>query len=433
MVHFIGIKGSGMASLACILNDLGETVTGSDIEKYIFTQQPLEARKIKITPFDADNIQPGMNVIIGNAFDESNCEVAKALHTEGVNSYYYHEYLGQLVERYTTISVAGTHGKTTTTGMLSHMMSALNKTGYLIGDGTGEMPKDSHYFALESCEYQRHFMAYHPDYAIITNIDLDHIDYYKDLEDYKSAFEAFANQVKKAVVVCGDDENIRSLSIKTPILTYGFNDCDDVQAVNFEEDEHGMRFDLYYHHKFFHHFELPYVGRHLLLNSLAVIAIALLEGADGDLIQSQMSSFGGVKRRFNIEENGQYVYVDDYAHHPTAIKATIEAARVRFPGKKIIAIFKPDRYSRIYAFMDDFAKSLSSADEVVLCPFPENAKHEEGINITIEDLQKLIPNAEVMVENEANAKRLAAYGEAVYLFMSSKDIYKFKNIVKSFH
>ena len=183
MVHFIGIKGSGMASLACILNDLGETVTGSDIEKYIFTQQPLEARKIKITPFDADNIQPGMNVIIGNAFDESNCEVAKALHTEGVNSYYYHEYLGQLVERYTTISVAGTHGKTTTTGMLSHMMSALNKTGYLIGDGTGEMPKDSHYFALESCEYQRHFMAYHPDYAIITNIDLDHIDYYKDLED----------------------------------------------------------------------------------------------------------------------------------------------------------------------------------------------------------------------------------------------------------
>ena len=433
MVHFIGIKGSGMASLACILNDLGETVTGSDIEKYIFTQQPLEARKIKITLFNADNIQPGSIVIIGNAFDESNCEVAKALHTPDVQCYYYHEYLGQLVERYTSVSVAGTHGKTTTTGMLSHMLSAMNTTGYLIGDGSGEMPKDSHYFALESCEYQRHFMAYRPDYAIITNIDLDHVDYYKDLDDYKSAFEAFANQVKKAVVVCGDDENLNSLSIVTPTLTYGFNDRDDVQARNFIEDEHGMKFDLYYHHEFFHHFEFSYVGKHMLLNSLAVIAIAILEGADGDLIQSQMSSFEGVKRRFNIEENGQYVYIDDYAHHPTAIQATIEAARVRFPNKKVIAIFKPDRFSRIAAFMNDFATSLNSADEVVLCPFPENAKHEEGIDITIDDLKALIPKAEVLIENEENAKRLAAHGEAVYLFMSSKDIYKFKNIVKSFH
>lgn len=433
MVHFIGIKGSGMASLACILNDLGETVTGSDIEKYIFTQKPLEERNIKITPFNANNIKPGMSVIIGNAFDESNCEVAEALHNEGVDSYYYHEYLGQLVERYTTISVAGTHGKTTTTGMLSHMMSSLKSTGYLIGDGSGEMPKDACYFALESCEYQRHFMAYHPDYAIITNVDLDHIDYYKDLEDYKSAFAAFANQVKKYVVVCGDDENIKSLNITTPKLTYGFDVNDDVQARNFYEDEHGMKFDLYYHQEFFHHFEFPYVGKHLLLNSLAVIAIAILEGAEGELIQKSMSSFSGVKRRFNIEENGQYVYIDDYAHHPTAIKATIEAARIRFPQKKIIAIFKPDRYSRIYGFMNDFANSLSMADEVVLCPFPENAKHEEGIDITIYDLQKLIPNAVVMSENEENAKLLADYGEAVYLFMSSKDIYKFKNIVKSFH
>lgn len=433
MVHFIGIKGSGMASLACILCDLGEQVSGSDIPKTIFTQYPLEERQIQITNFDASNIKAGMSVIIGNAFDEQNCEVAQALSMDSVKKFYYHEYLGEMLKNYTSISIAGTHGKTTTTGMMAHMLSFLAPTGYLIGDGTGVMPQDSHYFALESCEYQRHFMAYHPDYAIITNIDLDHIDYYADLDDYKSAFNEFAKQVKKCVVLYGDDENIRSLNLTVPHLYYGCNEGNDVQAINFSEDEHGMVFDVLYHSKLIGHFELPYVGRHLLWNSLAVIAIGLLENASAEALQKALASFPGVKRRFNIEENGQYIYIDDYAHHPTAIQLTIEAARVRFPHKKIIAIFKPDRYSRIHAFLPQFASSLNTADEVILCPFPENAKHEEGIEMTIQDLADLIEKSEVMEEDLAHAESLARHGEGVYLFMSSKDIYKFKNLVKSFH
>lgn len=433
MVHFIGIKGSGMASLACILCDLGEQVSGSDIPKTIFTQYPLEERQIQITDFDASNIKEGMSVIIGNAFDEQNCEVAQALSMDSVKKFYYHEYLGEMLKNYTSISIAGTHGKTTTTGMMAHMLSFLAPTGYLIGDGTGVMPQDSHYFALESCEYQRHFMAYNPDYAIITNIDLDHIDYYADLDDYKSAFNEFAKQVKKCVVLYGDDENIRSLNLTVPHLYYGCNEGNDVQAINFSEDEHGMVFDVLYHSKLIGHFELPYVGRHLLWNSLAVIAIGLLENASAETLQKALASFPGVKRRFNIEENGQYIYIDDYAHHPTAIQLTIEAARVRFPHKKIIAIFKPDRYSRIHAFLPQFASSLNTADEVILCPFPENAKHEEGIEMTIQDLADLIEKSEVMEEDLAYAEGLARHGEGVYLFMSSKDIYKFKNLVKSFH
>lgn len=433
MVHFIGIKGSGMASLACILCDLGEQVSGSDIPKTIFTQYPLEERQIQITNFDASNIKEGMSVIIGNAFDEQNCEVAQALSMDSVKKFYYHEYLGEMLKNYTSISIAGTHGKTTTTGMMAHMLSFLAPTGYLIGDGTGVMPQDSHYFALESCEYQRHFMAYNPDYAIITNIDLDHIDYYADLDDYKSAFNEFAKQVKKCVVLYGDDENIRSLNLTVPHLYYGCNEGNDVQAINFSEDEHGMVFDVLYHSKLIGHFELPYVGRHLLWNSLAVIAIGLLENARAEILQKALASFPGVKRRFNIEENGQYIYIDDYAHHPTAIQLTIEAARVRFPHKKIIAIFKPDRYSRIHAFLPQFASSLNTADEVILCPFPENAKHEEGIEMTIQDLADLIEKSEVMEEDLAHAEGLARHGEGVYLFMSSKDIYKFKNLVKSFH
>ena len=190
LYHFIGIKGSGMASLAEIVNDRGDEVNGSDIEKYIFTQKPLEERGIQIT-----------------GFDEKKATV-----------YWYHEFLGQLVQEYTSVSVAGTHGKTTTTGMLSHVMSLVAPTGYLIGDGTGEMPENSKYFVLESCEYQRHFLAYEPQYAIITNIELDHVDYYKDMADYCNAFETFANQVKKGVVIFGDDESTRSLNVNICIM-----------------------------------------------------------------------------------------------------------------------------------------------------------------------------------------------------------------------
>ena len=185
--HFIGIKGSGMASLAEIIADRGDEVTGSDIEKYIFTQKPLEERGIKITSFDEKNIQDGDTVIIGLAFDETNPEVKKALSMPTVKTYWYNEFLGELLTHYNSISVAGTHGKTTTTGMISHVLSHVDPTGFLIGDGHGEMPKGAKNFVLESCEFKRHFLAYHPDYAIVTNIELDHVDYYRDIDDYCDA------------------------------------------------------------------------------------------------------------------------------------------------------------------------------------------------------------------------------------------------------
>lgn len=435
LYHFIGIKGSGMASLAEIVKDRGDEVNGSDIEKYIFTQKPLEERGIKITSFDEKNIEEGSTIIIGNAFHEDNPEVKKALQLQKeqkASVYWYHEFLGQLVQEYTSVSVAGTHGKTTTTGMVSHVMSLVAPTGYLIGDGTGEMPDQSKYFILESCEYQRHFLAYEPQYAIITNIELDHVDYYKDMADYCDAFETFANQVKKGVVIFGDEESTRSLHVETPHLYYGLHDDNDVQAVNVVQGETGMSFDVLYKKNLFGSFKLPFVGKPLLWNSLGVIALGIMEGLSAEVLQHGLESFPGVKRRFTIEENHGNVYIDDYAHHPTAVKYMIEAAKIKYPGKKVIALFKPDRYSRIYYFMDRFAQELDAADEVYLCHFPENAAKEEGIDITIDDLAKLSKKAKVIKEDEEAAKMLASRGPAVYLFMSSKDIYKLKNVVKSF-
>ncbi len=433
--YFIGIKGSGMASLATIVYDRHEQVAGSDIEKYIFTQKPLEERNIPIYTFDEKNIKEGMTVIIGNAFDERNPEVKRAqeLAKEGkVQVYWYHDFLGQLVDEYTSISVAGTHGKTTTTGMVSHVMEMVAPTGFLIGDGTGDMPDQGKYFVLESCEYQRHFLAYKPQYAIITNIELDHVDYYKDIDDYCNAFETFANQVKKGIVLFGDDEYVRKLNVHTKHLYYGLHDDNDVQAINVIQNEDGMQFDVLYNKELFGTFKLPFVGKPLLWNSLGVIALGIIQGVDYQILQDGLASFPGVKRRFTIEENKGNVYIDDYAHHPTAVKYMIEAARIKYPNKKVIAIFKPDRYSRIYYFMDRFAKELDQADETYLCHFPENAAKEPGIDITIQDLADKCEHATVISEDEEAAKLLASRGPAVYLFMSSKDIYKLKNIVKKF-
>ena len=185
--HFIGIKGTGMAALACILHDQNQEVTGSDIEKYVFTQDGLEERGIPFSSFNKNNIKDNDTVIIGLSFDESNEEVKQALSNPTVHAVRYNEFLGEFMENYTSISVAGTHGKSTTTGILSQMLQRLGQTGYLIGDGHGYLPSQAEYFVLESCEFRRHFLAYHPDYAIITNIELDHIDYYKDMDDYLDA------------------------------------------------------------------------------------------------------------------------------------------------------------------------------------------------------------------------------------------------------
>lgn len=431
--HFIGIKGSGMASLAEILVDRHEEVTGSDIEKYIFTQESLIAKGIKITNFNASNIKENSVIIIGNAFDDTNVEVQQVKMMKNVTYYYYHEFLGTLVNEYTSISVAGTHGKTTTTGMLSHVIAQIAPTGYLIGDGTGVMPANSTHFVLESCEYKRHFLAYHPDYAIITNVELDHVDYFKDIVDYQSAFEAFANQVKKGIVVFGDDANARMLNIHVNHLYYGLHEDNDVQAIHVKEEADGMSFDVLYKKKPFGSFKLPFVGKPFLWNSLGVIAIGILLDMQADVIQDALASFEGVKRRFNIEEYHNNVYIDDYAHHPTAVRLMIDAAKTKYPNKKVIAIFKPDRYSRIFYFLKEFAQAFKEADEVYLCHFPYNATKEEGIDISIDDLANICEGSHVIDEDDAAAKLLANQGPAVYLFMSSKDIYKFKNIVKSFH
>lgn len=204
MYYFIGIKGSGMASLARILYDLGYEVAGSDIDKYIFLEDGLRERHIPIYSFNKDNIKDGMDVIVGNAFDRSNEEVAAAEDNPNVTIHHYYDFLAKLMDDHISIGIAGTHGKTSTTGMAYHLFKDYDKTNVLIGDGTGYATKGAKYFIAECCEYKDHFLWYHPDYSYINNIEMDHVDYFKSMEQYEQSFEKYANQAKKAIVIWGE-------------------------------------------------------------------------------------------------------------------------------------------------------------------------------------------------------------------------------------
>ena len=212
-------------------------------------------------------------------------------------------------------------------------------------------------------------------------------------------------------------------------MKFGLNQDNDIIAKNVINNDYGLSFDVYIHGDLFGHFALPFYGMHMLYNSLAVITLGYLENMRADYIQERLSSFEGVKRRYTVKKIGNDIYVDDYAHHPTAIKYVIEATRSRYPGKEIVAIFQPDRFSRGLRFAKEFAQSMDLADYPFLVHFPENAKKEAGIDIDIHEIGQYIPRASIIHEDDEAVQLLASYQNVVYLFMSSKDIYKLENMV----
>ncbi|MDH9059720.1 UDP-N-acetylmuramate--L-alanine ligase [Staphylococcus epidermidis] len=418
--HFVGIKGSGMSSLAQIMHDLGHEVQGSDIESYVFTEVALRNKGIKILPFDANNITKEMVVIQGNAFSDNHEEIVKA-HELKLDVIKYHDFLGHVINQYTSVAVTGAHGKTSTTGLLSHVMNGDKKTSFLIGDGTGMGLPGSDYFAFEACEYRRHFLSYHPDYAIMTNIDFDHPDYFKNIDDVYDAFQHMALNVKKGIIAWGDDEYLRKLDVDIPVYYYGFKETDDIYAKNIQITEKGTQFDVYIKGEFYNQFLSPQFGNHNILNALAVIAISYLEDMNVENIKEALITFGGVKRRFNETKVSNQVLVDDYAHHPREISATIETARKKYPQKDVVAVFQPHTFSRTQAFLNEFAESLSKADQVFLCEIFGSIRENTG-DLTIKDLINRIDGSTLIDENSIDV--LEKFDNAVILFMGAGDIQK---------
>ena len=428
MYYFIGIKGTGMASLACMLYDLGYEVCGSDLEKHFFTEEELDKRGIKKFPFNPENIKEEYTVIIGNAFLEDFPEVIEA--RKKCECYRYHEFLGKLMRGYESVSICGSHGKTTTTTICKTVLSKFDKTGYLIGDGEGFLEKDSKYLCVESCEFRRHFLSYYPDYAIITNIEIDHIDYFKDEQDYFNAYQEFVGNVKKAVFYWGDDKWCQQLKFNTDAYSFGLSDTNDYYLKNIESTTTTSSFDLMHKDEFVYRYTVPFVGEPMLIDVLGVLALANHLKLNSSEVQESFNDYVGPKRRNVIEEYNNTIFIDDYAHHPTEVKVTLKASRLRYPDRKIVAIFKPHRASRLLYFANEFKEALSYADEVYLLEFTSIDDKQDGTDIDVKYLADMIENSMIIPEDEQGAKILAKHKNECLVFMSSKDIYNLANLTK---
>lgn len=420
MYHFIGIKGTGMSALAIILKQLGYKVKGSDVDKHFFTESGLIKNNISFSEYSPSNIKKDYIIIKGASIKEDNVEVKRAKEL-GCKIYLYNEMVGKLTKEYKTICVAGCHGKTTTTAMLAHVLGTVLGLNYLIGDGSGYANKNNNYFALESCEYKRHFLDYLPYYAIITNIDLDHVDYYSDIDDVIDAYTSYANKATKKVVAYGDDPYTRKMKLRKEVLFYGIEDNNDVYATNIKYSDEGTSFDVIACGNLYGSFNLPVYGEGQLLDSLAVISIAYLEEVDSSTVNENFSSFIGAKRRFSQTIIGNSVVIDDYAHHPNEVKATIDAIRQKYHGKKIVAIFQPHTFTRTKEFASDLVDVFNTIDYTyVLDIHPAREKQEDYPNITSSIIIDNLEHGEHIDIDEAN--KLEKHRDSVYIFMSPNDI-----------
>ncbi len=421
--YMAGIKGAGMSALALLLSDLGFDVVGyDDAKEHRFTEDKLIDRGIKIYNSENNELDEDSIVIYSPALKlDSHPELIKATNM-GLKIYEYQEMLGKLTKKFETICISGCHGKTTTTSMLSHIMSNIDKCNYLIGDGIGHGDRESNKFILESCEYRRHFLAYEPEYVVITNIDMDHTDYYKSMDDMILAYQEFANKADKMVIACGDDPYTHMLEVNPQIYYYGISDDNDIRAVDIEYRNDGTSFDVYVEDEYYGHFDLPLFGKHMLLNALAVIAVCHYERYDAREVAKVLKTFKGAERRFKETFVGNNVIIDDYAHHPTEVKVTIKGARQKYPDKKIIAVFKAHTFSRVDEFSEEFAAALNLADKAFVMDINydrENPEDYPGIDAyTIID--KLDDGDYI---EQGMSDKLLEYDNAVILFMSSKEIY----------
>lgn len=425
MYHFIGIKGAGMSSLAVIMKQMGYNVQGSDLDKHFFTEKELVKNDIPFFPYNQENITSNLTIVKGLSIQDEHPELKKAkeLNLEIIP---YNEMVGKLTKQLKTICICGCHGKTTTTAMAAHVLNKIKGINYLIGDGTGYANKENEYFALESCEYKRHFLSYQPYYTIILNIDLDHVDYFKDINDVINAYEEFSNMSSKMIIAYGDDENVRKLNATKEICYFGLKENNNVRAENIEYTKEGTNFDVTINNNLYGHFELPIYGEHQLIDALAVISVCYYENIDSKEVAEQFKTFSGAKRRFTETFVGNNVIIDDYGHHPNEVKATINAIKQKYPNKLIVSIFQPHTYSRTQEFANELANELSKTDAAyILDIHPAREKQEDYPEITKETIISQKDNIYPLTIDDANI--LNKHKDAVFIFMSPNDISKLEN------
>ena len=419
--YCIGIKGAGMSTLANILFDLGNEVSGyDDTIKYKFTEEGLNSRGIKIF-HEPHEIDKDTIVTYSKAFSNDHPEI-KRIKDLGLTTRDYNQVVGDVTAMFETIGVSGTHGKTTTSLLISDILKNTVGCNYFVGDGTGYADKKNKLFVIESDEFNKHFLAYHPTVAIITNIELDHTECYPGgIDEIKDTFKTFGNK-SELIVACGDDSNIRDIKFDKKFIYYGFNDNNNVIAKNIKLTSQGAQFDVYIDGVLFDSYQLPLFGKHMILNALSAIIVANRYNINKSEIKKYISNFQGAKRRFREEDINGYIIIDDYAHHPTEIAVTIDAARQKYPDREVVAVFLPNTYSRTEALMDEFADALSKADKsYIMDIYCDRERQSDYPNVNSDILINKVPKAEKISIDTVD--KLLKHKNAVICFMSCTNIY----------
>ena len=435
-IHFIGIGGISMSGLAEILHEEGFTISGSDSKESDLTKT-LAAKGIKVIyGQSADNITSGIDLVVYTAaIHESNPEFAAAK-AAGIPMLTRAELLGQIMDNYDySIAVAGTHGKTTTTSMISEILLAAQtdptiSVGGILSSIHGNLRVgDSEYFISEACEYTNSFLNFRPRYSIILNIEAEHLDFFKDLEAVKASFCTFAAQVPPDghIVANFDDQNTLDAlkPLGRPLFTFGLTDKANVYAKNIERRGAQTEFDAFYNGELFTHISLRVPGLHNVQNALAATAAAICLGIDPTSVSYGLAGFTGAGRRFEFKGkfNGADVY-DDYAHHPGELKALLDAVEP-LGYKRIITVFQPHTYSRTKALFDDFAEQLRRPNLTYLAEIYA-AREQNTLGISSADLARAIPGAVYLGSFEAlekNLRETAAPGDII-MTVGAGDVYK---------
>lgn len=409
--HFIGAGGVGMSGLAKLLIKNACSVTGSDQTQTAIVEKLCQSGADITIGHNPDNISDETEaVIISAAINPNNPELQKA-REEGVKIYKYAQMLGRLMEHYNGIAISGTHGKSTTGGWLVYCLKKVGiDTNFIIGAditqlGTSSGIGDSDYFVAEACEYDRSFLNLNPTIGCILNIEADHLDYYKDVDEIIDAFVQFARRLKPhgTLIANGDDPNVAKVIGKLPhnisCETFGLDTQCNFSARNIKLINGLSHFDIYHNGKLLGKTKISLPGDHNILNALAVTAMAFHAGAKPKKLLKLLDSFSGLDRRMMLKDKiNDITILDDYAHHPTEIRATLQAIGQKYHPKRVWCVFQPHQYSRTRFLLDDFAKSFTLADitivpEIYFVRDTEDEKRKVNSQILVDKIKSKGSNA----------------------------------------
>ena len=428
-VHLVGIGGVSMRPLGLVLKGMGLLVTGSDMNSSVSTDE-LIAQGIHVSiGHRADNIQ-GADCIIRTAAAHNDNPEIQAARAAGVPIFERAQAWGVIMQEYkNAICFSGTHGKTTATSMMTHILMAADWDptvmigGYLPMLHAGHRVGHGDTIVLESCEYCDSFLNFYPTLAVVLNIEADHLDYFKDLKAIEHSFHQFAELATDRILVNGDDANTLEAMEGLSYVTFGLGEQNRIRAVNTSAD--WQHLDVLCDGQLYCHLDLKVLGRHNVLNALSAAGAAWLLGVPGEAVSAGLATFTGANRRlqFKGKFNGADVY-DDYAHHPGELSATIDAVR-SMNYKRIILAFQPHTYTRTHALFHDFVQELRKPDVTVLAEIYA-ARERNTVGISSMDIQKEIPGSvycETLPQVTAYLRSIAQEGDVI-LTVGAGDIYR---------